>query len=201
MAPALLRLRVPRPPPRGDAGYSLCTVLFVGQQAIRARSYHALHRDLIITIAARHRLPTVYPFRYHVTSGSLISYGPDTIDPYRRAAGYVDRILKGEKPADLRCRCRPSTSWRSTSRPRRRSASKCRRRCSRARTRCWNETAMTGSVFATGPNFRSGSWRDELGASISCPQHFQDPTTCCTAISSCLVPGGDISWVSRCAAN
>jgi putative tryptophan/tyrosine transport system substrate-binding protein len=61
----------------------------------------ALHRDLIITIAARHRLPAVYPFRYHVASGGLISYGPDTIDAFRRAAGYVDRILKGEKPADL----------------------------------------------------------------------------------------------------
>ena len=61
----------------------------------------ALHRDLIITIAARHRLPAVYPFRYHVASGGLISYGPDTIDAFRRAGGYVDRILKGEKPADL----------------------------------------------------------------------------------------------------
>jgi len=46
-------------------------------------------------------LPAVYPVRYHATSGGLISYGPDTIDPFRRAATYVDRILKGEKPADL----------------------------------------------------------------------------------------------------
>jgi ABC-type uncharacterized transport system substrate-binding protein len=61
----------------------------------------ALHRDLIITIAARHRLPAVYPFRYHVASGGLISYGPDTIDAFLRAGGYVDRILKGEKPAEL----------------------------------------------------------------------------------------------------
>ena len=60
-----------------------------------------VHRELIITLAARHRLPAVYPFRYFVTGGGLISYGPDTIDQYRRAAGYVDRILKGEKPADL----------------------------------------------------------------------------------------------------
>jgi putative ABC transport system substrate-binding protein len=60
-----------------------------------------VHRDLIITLAARHRLPAVYPFRYYVADGGLISYGPDTIDPYRRAAGYVDRILKGEKPGDL----------------------------------------------------------------------------------------------------
>ena len=59
------------------------------------------HRDLISTLAARHRLPAVYPYRYFVTSGGLISYGPNPIDEYRRAAGYVDRILKGEKPADL----------------------------------------------------------------------------------------------------
>ena len=61
----------------------------------------AVHRDLIVALAARHRLPAVYPFRYFTTGGGLISYGPDSIDPYRRAAGYVDRILKGEKPADL----------------------------------------------------------------------------------------------------
>ena len=59
------------------------------------------HRDLIITLAARHRLPAVYPYRYWVSSGGLISYGPDTIDQFRRAADYADRILKGEKPADL----------------------------------------------------------------------------------------------------
>jgi len=60
-----------------------------------------INRELIIALAARHRLPAVYPFRFFVTSGGLISYGPDIIDQYRRAAGYVDRILKGEKPADL----------------------------------------------------------------------------------------------------
>jgi putative ABC transport system substrate-binding protein len=59
------------------------------------------HRDLIIALAARHRLPAVYPYRLFVTSGGLMSYGPNTIDPDRRAATYVDRILKGEKPADL----------------------------------------------------------------------------------------------------
>ena len=52
-------------------------------------------------LAARHRLPAVYPFRYFVTSGGLISYGPDPTDQFRRAAAYVDRILKGEKAADL----------------------------------------------------------------------------------------------------
>jgi len=59
------------------------------------------HRELIISLAARHLLPAVYPNRLYVASGGLISYGPDLIDQYRRAAGYVDRILRGEKPADL----------------------------------------------------------------------------------------------------
>jgi putative ABC transport system substrate-binding protein len=59
------------------------------------------HHDLIITLAAEHRLPAVYTTRYFVTDGGLMSYGPDRVDLYRRAAGYVDRILKGEKPADL----------------------------------------------------------------------------------------------------
>ena len=59
------------------------------------------HRDLIVVLAARHKLPAVYNQRLFVTSGGLISYGADFIDQYRRAAGYVDRILKGEKPADL----------------------------------------------------------------------------------------------------
>jgi ABC-type uncharacterized transport system substrate-binding protein len=60
-----------------------------------------VHRDLIISLANRHRLPAVYWHRRFVASGGLISYGPETTDPFRRAAGYVDRILKGEKPADL----------------------------------------------------------------------------------------------------
>ena len=59
------------------------------------------YRDLIITLAARHRLPAIYPGLFYATAGGLISYGADPIDQYRRAAGYVDRILKGEKPADL----------------------------------------------------------------------------------------------------
>jgi putative tryptophan/tyrosine transport system substrate-binding protein len=60
-----------------------------------------LHRELIIALAARHKLPAVYFRRYFVTSGGLISYGYDLADQFRRAGGYVDRILKGEKPADL----------------------------------------------------------------------------------------------------
>jgi putative ABC transport system substrate-binding protein len=59
------------------------------------------HRDLIITLAARHKLPAVYPYRHIVTAAGLISYGADYTDQHRRAAGYVDRILKGVKPAVL----------------------------------------------------------------------------------------------------
>ena len=60
-----------------------------------------IHRQTIIALAARHRLPAVYSDRGSVTAGGLISYGPDRLDQFRRTAGYVDRILKGEKPADL----------------------------------------------------------------------------------------------------
>jgi putative ABC transport system substrate-binding protein len=59
------------------------------------------HRKLIIALAARHRLPAIYPYRIFSNDGGLMSYGIDTIDAHRRAAGYVDRILKGEKPGDL----------------------------------------------------------------------------------------------------
>jgi putative ABC transport system substrate-binding protein len=61
----------------------------------------SVHRDLIIRLAARRRLPAIYPYAFYVAAGGLFSYGPDTLDQYRRAASYVDRILKGEKPADL----------------------------------------------------------------------------------------------------
>jgi ABC-type uncharacterized transport system substrate-binding protein len=61
----------------------------------------AVHRNLIVALAARHKLPAVYPFRYMAADGGLIAYGPELIDQYRRAAQYVDRILKGEKPSEL----------------------------------------------------------------------------------------------------
>ena len=72
-----------------------------GGLIVTPSSLAIVHRKLIITLTARLRLPAIYPFRYFVTDGGLISYGPDVADQYRRAAGYVDRILKGEKPADL----------------------------------------------------------------------------------------------------
>jgi putative ABC transport system substrate-binding protein len=72
-----------------------------GGLIVTGSSLAVFHRELIIALAARHRLPGVYPFRYMAAQGGLIAYGPDIIDQYRRAPQYVDRILKGEKPADL----------------------------------------------------------------------------------------------------
>jgi putative ABC transport system substrate-binding protein len=72
-----------------------------GGLIVTSGSGSAIHRDLIITLAARHKLPAVYGDRHFVTGGGLISYGPDRVDQYRQAARYVDRVLKGEKPADL----------------------------------------------------------------------------------------------------
>ena len=72
-----------------------------GALIVLGSSLANIHRELIILLAARHRLPAVYPDRVFVASGGLISYGPDRADQYRQAAGYIDRIIKGEKPGDL----------------------------------------------------------------------------------------------------
>jgi putative ABC transport system substrate-binding protein len=72
-----------------------------GGLIITGSTLAAVHRDLIVTLAAQHKLPAVYPYRYFVVAGGLISYGPGLVDQYRDVARYVDRILRGEKPADL----------------------------------------------------------------------------------------------------
>jgi putative ABC transport system substrate-binding protein len=72
-----------------------------GGLIVTSSTFATVHRQTILSLAAQHRLPAVYPFRYAVTGGGLISYGPDPVDPFHLAAGYVDRVLKGEKPADL----------------------------------------------------------------------------------------------------
>ena len=72
-----------------------------GGLVVTGSAFAVMRRDLIIRLAAQHRLPAIYYERLFVVAGGLISYGPDTVDQFRRAAGYVDRILKGEKPADL----------------------------------------------------------------------------------------------------
>ena len=90
----------------GDAGALERAVAAFARSAnggliVTPSPFALVHRDLIIALAARHRLPAVYSFRYFISSGGLISSGPSSIDPFRRAAAYIDRILKGEKPADL----------------------------------------------------------------------------------------------------
>jgi putative tryptophan/tyrosine transport system substrate-binding protein len=72
-----------------------------GGLIVASSTSQGVYRKLIITLAARYRLPAVHPFRFMVVDGGLISYGTDLVDQYRRAAVYVDRILKGEKPGDL----------------------------------------------------------------------------------------------------
>jgi putative ABC transport system substrate-binding protein len=93
------------------------------------------HRDLIIALAARLRLPAVYPNRFFVTVGALISYGPDYVDQYRQAAGYVDRILKGEKPADLPVQSPTRYETVINLKTAKALGVTCRRRCSPAPTR------------------------------------------------------------------
>ena len=93
------------------------------------------HRDTIVALAARNRLPAIYPFRYFAASGGLVSDGVDSADLFRRSASYVDRILKGANPAISLYRRQPSSSWSSTSRLRRHSTSLSRLPCSPAPTK------------------------------------------------------------------
>ena len=102
-----------------------------GGLILTASASAMLHRDLIVTLAARHKLPAVYCDRFFVAAGGLISYGPDLIDQYRRAAGYVDRILKGEKPADLPVQA--PTKYETGDQPQDRQGA----RPHRAAVRCW----------------------------------------------------------------
>ena len=82
-----------------------------GGLVVTAGPLTAGHRDLIAMLAGRHRLPAIYYERFFPFAGGLVSYGPNFVDAHRHAAGYVDRILKGEKPADLPDRRRPNTRW------------------------------------------------------------------------------------------
>ena len=88
-------------PARSSAHISAFAAAPNGGLIVAVSAAALIHRELIVALAARHRLPAVYAYRNFVASGGLISYGADIASQYRRAAGYVDRILKGEKPADL----------------------------------------------------------------------------------------------------
>jgi ABC-type uncharacterized transport system substrate-binding protein len=90
-----------RDPSEIERGVTAFAVRPNGGLIATASAYTAAHRDLIVAIAARNRLPAVYPYRYFATSGGLLSYGPEPIDQLQRAAEYTDRILNGEKPSDL----------------------------------------------------------------------------------------------------
>ena len=116
-----------------------------------------VHRDLIVTLAARHKLPAVYFERYFVAAGGLISYGPDFVDQFRQAAGYVDRILKGEKPADLPVQAPTKYELvdqpqdRQGARPRRAAvAARARRRGDRMR--CASRKLVRSSRWKSGPS-------------------------------------------------
>jgi putative ABC transport system substrate-binding protein len=84
-----------------DIAITVSNVRLSSSLIILPDTYTTVHRDSIIELADRHQLPSIYPFRYFATQGGLVSYGVDAEDLVRRAAGYIDRILKGEKPADL----------------------------------------------------------------------------------------------------
>ena len=106
-----------------------------GGLIVTASARAVRHRDLITMLAARHRLPAVYPFREFVTAGGLISYGIDQNDNYRRAAVYVDRILKGEKPGDLPVQAPTKYELVINMKTAKALGLDCRHRCSRAPTR------------------------------------------------------------------
>ena len=106
-----------------------------GGLVVTASALSLVHSALILTLAARHKLPAVYPRRSFVLAGGLISYGYDAVDQVRLAAGYVDRILRVRSLPICRCRRPPNMSWSSISRPRRRWASTSLRPCSPAPTR------------------------------------------------------------------
>src|SRR5262249_20808674 len=101
-SPGLSRpARHPRAPAPVERSLSAFVRSSSGGMIVTSSPLAAVHRELIIALAARHKLPAVYAVRYMAADGGLLSYGPDFVDQYRHAAGYVDRVLKGEKPADL----------------------------------------------------------------------------------------------------
>src|SRR5271156_2001078 len=105
MAPSSLGVELTTIDPRDPGEIERAITAFArernGGLIVTASPSSVTHRILIISLALRYGLPNIYPFRYYPAGGGLVSYGPDPIDEHRRAAGYVDRILKGEKPADL----------------------------------------------------------------------------------------------------
>ena len=104
-ADSSLAAKVSATPVRNEAEMEAAVTTFAREPArgliVTPEPFMNTHRALMMALAERHRLPAIYGFREYVTEGALMSYGPDSVDIYRRSASYVDRILKGEKPADL----------------------------------------------------------------------------------------------------
>ncbi len=118
-----------------------------GGLIVTASALAVAHRDLIVAACGRHKLPAVYYERFFIAGGGLISYGPDTVDQFRRAAGYVDRILKGEKPADLPVQAPTKFELVINLKTAKRSASIYRRRYLSAPTRSSNEGPFIRTMF------------------------------------------------------
>ena len=124
-----------------------------------------IHRELIISLAARHQLPVVYPYRFFVTGGGLMSYGPDLINQYRRAASYVDRILKGEKPANLPVQAQ--TKFELVDQPQDREGARPRRAAVAARSRRRGDRMMRRREFITLLGGAAAHGRSRRGAQQS----------------------------------
>ena len=127
-----------------------------GGLIVTASGSAIVHRDLIVALAARHKLPAVYFERFFVTAGGLISYGPDHIDQYRRAAGYVDRILKGEKPADLPVQA--PTKYETGDQPQDRQGARPRRAAVAARPRRRGDRMKRAREFITLLGGAAAAW-------------------------------------------
>ena len=139
-----------------------------GGLIVTASSGAAVHRELIIKLAARHRLPAVYPFRYFVTGGGLISYGPDTTEQFRRAAGYIDRILKGEKAADLPVQSPTRYELAINLKTAKALGLSCRHRCSHEPIRSSNRKVVRRAVHESGidqkQHFATANYRIAKGS-------------------------------------
>ena len=118
-----------------DGAFAMMAREHVGGCLVVAAPILFSHRARVAELALKHLLPATFGGREYVEAGGFMTYSGDLNDLVRRAAAYIDKILKGAKPADLPWSKRLNTSWSSTSRPPRRSASKCRRCCSAAPTR------------------------------------------------------------------
>ena len=149
-------------------------------------NFIAAHRARIIELLTRFRVPGVYFARFFVSDGGLISYGIDQPDLFRQGGGYVDRIPGGRTPPTYRCKRQPSSNWRSTSRPPRHSASKCRRCCSPAPTRSSNEAAAVHHAVLRNC-FPLASLAVRPGSNIARNAHFKRITLHARA-PVCFIP-------------